>query len=268
MNDFAVHPSQKLMLSVGKGEKCLRLWDLIKGKKAGVLQFERSVLGQASEGRFSSGEGRKVLWDDRGEVYVVGFERGAVVFGLDSVAKAVVKVQGRGTKMHQMRFVSGLGEGKRILAVSTEDGRVLFFNLSTLSDDADAAELPLCPSIAQLGGAASGIGGRIKDFEILRPAHVSAALLVVTASSDGAVRVWSTAVDEVAAESAADATSPPYVGKLLGTLETSNRITCLAAFVLDGKAIAEKNSNGAAEEAADGGEEEDVSEDEEDDDSE
>jgi protein MAK11 len=34
VNAFAIHPSQKLMLSVGRGEKCMRLWNLMTGKKA------------------------------------------------------------------------------------------------------------------------------------------------------------------------------------------------------------------------------------------
>lgn len=44
INDFAVHPSLKLMVTVGKGERCMRLWNLVTGKKAGVLNFGRDVL--------------------------------------------------------------------------------------------------------------------------------------------------------------------------------------------------------------------------------
>lgn len=82
VNDFAVHPSMKLMVSVGKGERCMRLWNLVTGKKAGVLNFSREMLQQVGEGRFGLGEGRKVEWDAEGEEFVVGFERGAVVFGM------------------------------------------------------------------------------------------------------------------------------------------------------------------------------------------
>ena len=82
VNDFAVHPSMKLMISVGKGEKCMRLWNLVTGKKAGVLTFEREILQGIGEGRWASGEGRKVEWNSNGDEFVVGFERGAVVFGM------------------------------------------------------------------------------------------------------------------------------------------------------------------------------------------
>ena len=82
INDFAIHPSKKLMVSVGKGEKCMRLWNLVTGKKAGVLNFERSLLQGVGEGKWASGEGRKVLWNGLGEEFVVAFERGCVVFGI------------------------------------------------------------------------------------------------------------------------------------------------------------------------------------------
>ena len=87
VNDFAVHPSMKLMISVGKGERCMRLWNLITGKKAGVLTFERDLLQKIGEGKWDSGEGRKVKWNVEGNEFVVSFERGAVVFGmvLDSI---------------------------------------------------------------------------------------------------------------------------------------------------------------------------------------
>lgn len=84
VNDFAIHPSMKVMVSVGKGEKSMRLWNLVTGKKAGVLNFERDLLQAVGEGRYSSGEGRKVLWSEDGEEYVVGFERGAVIYGMVS----------------------------------------------------------------------------------------------------------------------------------------------------------------------------------------
>jgi len=82
INDFAVHPSMKLMISVGKGEKCMRLWNLVTGKKAGVLMFERDILQGIGEGKWGSGQGRKVEWNGNGDEFVVGFERGAVVFGM------------------------------------------------------------------------------------------------------------------------------------------------------------------------------------------
>lgn len=51
VNDFAVHPSLILMLSVSKGEKSMRLWNLVTGKKAGVLNFSREMLMEVGEGK-------------------------------------------------------------------------------------------------------------------------------------------------------------------------------------------------------------------------
>jgi protein MAK11 len=44
------------------------------------------LLQAAGEGRYSSGEGRKLAWGEDGEEYVVGFERGAVIYGMVSDA--------------------------------------------------------------------------------------------------------------------------------------------------------------------------------------
>jgi protein MAK11 len=76
----------KVMVTVGKGERCMRLWNLVTGKKAGVLNFDKNLLQAAGEGRYSSGEGRKLAWGEDGEEYVVGFERGAVIYGMVSDA--------------------------------------------------------------------------------------------------------------------------------------------------------------------------------------
>lgn len=86
VNHFAVHPSMKLMLSVGKGERCMRLWNLVTGKKAGVLNFNRELLQSVKEGKWSSGEGRRIAWNPAGEEFAVAFEFGVVVFGIVSLA--------------------------------------------------------------------------------------------------------------------------------------------------------------------------------------
>ena len=105
INDFSIHPSKKLMLSLSKGERCMRLWNLVTGKKAGVLNFSRSMLQSVQEGKYSSGEGRKIDWNPQGEEFTVAFERGAVVFGADSKPKCRI-LPSPLTKLHQMRYLT------------------------------------------------------------------------------------------------------------------------------------------------------------------
>ncbi|KAF2809916.1 WD40 repeat-like protein [Mytilinidion resinicola] len=243
VNDIAVHPSLKLMLSVGKGEKCMRLWNLVTGKKAGVLNFSRDLLAAAGEGRWDTGEGRKVEWDPAGEEYVVGFERGVVVFGMDSKPSALILPTPR-TKLHQLHYLPSTASTTPILALSTEDGRILFYPTAapttspssspapdtSLPNKGPALDLPSLSPIATLGGALAGIAGRIRDFTILAP-FINGPLFVVTGSSDGAVRIWGIQAGEL--EHSTDA---KQVGTLLGTYETGARITCLTSFVMSGTA--------------------------------
>lgn len=266
VNDFAIHPSQKLMLSVGRGEKSMRLWNLMTGKKAGVLNFDRELLAQVGEGKFASGEGRRVLWDEDGENFVVGFERGAALFGVDCQPKAIIRPSPP-SKIHQMRFLRLSSSGGNVLALSTEDGRVLFFAIDTLVEN-EGSKLPTVPCTAQLGGRAAEITGRIKDFEILELPNSedadSAEWLVVTGSSDGAVRLWSLSKEDLATGVGAADKSPRQVGRLIGMHDTGNRITCLGAFVMNGKV----SENGVEEAEETVGAEQDEEDSEEDSDEE
>lgn len=252
INDFAVHPSMKLMVSVGKGEKCMRLWNLVTGKKAGVLNFGRDILAAVGEGRFGTGEGRRVIWDKEGEEFAVGFERGIVVFTIDSKPKAKIVPTPR-TKIHQMHYLPS-DSGSATLMVSTEDGRVMLYDTNSTSsgDDANARpakdDIPSSRLIAQIGGPAAGLSGRIKDFEIMSLSATS--FLVITGSSDGTVRFWSLNVDEL--DNSDDAGKAKgftalQVGKLLGSYSTSTRITCLKAFRMTGKPDEDDEDEGPAE---------------------
>ncbi|KAH7062324.1 WD40-repeat-containing domain protein [Macrophomina phaseolina] len=261
INDFAVHPSQKLMISVSKGEKCMRLWNVMTGKKASVLNFDREILQNVGEGKWSSGEGRKVKWSPDGEEWVVVFERGFVVYGLDSRPKSQTLPRPM-TKIHQVHYVPGLSEDiGEILAVSTEDGRILFYSTKeTVTPEAASkavksgteAAVPSCKLIAQLGGKSAGLNGRVKDFEILPIPEEADQYYIITGSSDGAVRIWRLSQSELTlpAEDAANkgqddkdsekvatvsnTLSAKQVGELIGTHETGNRITCLKAFIMNG----------------------------------
>ncbi|XPT02219.1 Protein mak11 [Ascochyta lentis] len=242
INDFSVHPSMKLMVSVGKGEKCMRLWNLVTGKKAGVLNFSREMLASVGEGRFQSGEGRRVIWDKEGEEFAVAFERGAVVFGIDSKPKSKIAPTPR-TKIHQMHYLPST-DGPNTLLVSTEDGRVLLYDTTSTTQDEEEAEskkddLPSSKLVAQIGGPAAGITGRIKDFEVLPySATNKSQYLVVTGSSDGTVRLWLINASELKSDAETEKGSgftANQIGRLLATYSTGTRITCLKTYPMTGK---------------------------------
>ncbi|KAI0976211.1 WD repeat domain-containing protein [Xylaria arbuscula] len=240
VNDFAVHPSMKLMISVSKGERCMRLWNLMTAKKAGVLNFTRDILQDAGESKHSPGEGRKVVWGatEDGEEFCVGFDRDLIVFGMDSTPKCRVMPEPR-KKIHEFCYVPMDSEtDSSLLAVSTEDGRILFFSTNTGDLSADerttnnkSEKLPVAKLIAQVGGREAGVTGRIKDFAICRIAGLEGDnLFIPTGNSDGKIRLFMISVKELA--DARSTKSPKQTGKLLGTYETQNRITCLSAFVM------------------------------------
>ncbi|EDU41801.1 60S ribosome biogenesis protein Mak11 [Pyrenophora tritici-repentis] len=254
INDFAVHPSMKVMLSVGKGEKCMRLWNLITGKKAGVLNFDRTILTAVGEGRFASGEGRRVIWDPEGEGFAVGFEHGIVVFSMDSKPKVQITPMPR-TKLHQMHYISPASR-PYTLCVSTEDGRVLFYDTNSMlpsepsKDDKKTPKdnLPAARLIAQLGGPAAGMTSRVKDFEIITLSP--SILLIITASSDGTVRFWILDTAGLKTEDSSKATgfTAKQVGMLIGSYSTGTRITCLKAFSMTGTPDSEEEEEDKEEE--------------------
>jgi len=141
-----------------------------------------------------------------------------------------------------MKYVSlpeGEGQNGDVLAVSTEDGRVIFYSTDDLKDaeEGDESEIPYATPLAQVGGKQAELPGRIKDFEILNLAEqakeIRDDLLVVTGNSEGAVRIWKmTREDLVPAKHSKDKDTVRQVGNLLTTYETGNRITCLASFVM------------------------------------
>jgi protein MAK11 len=244
INDLALHPSQKILLSVSAGERAVRMWNLMTGRKVGVLVFDREAVPPVF-----GGEALRVEWSADGEDYAVAFERGVVVFGMDSrprrriVPPTVTRVR---TKVHMLRYLSlprsvlGMEE---VLAVSTEDGRVLFYN-TRVEGETEEAQL-----LGAVGGRSLGMPTRVKDFVTVVPANQERVFLV-TACSDGVVRVWDlcgsgnveievaeaeTEAKKVKVDPAKDndtAAAERQVGRLVGVYETGRRITCLAGMLM------------------------------------
>ncbi|KAL2271917.1 hypothetical protein VTJ83DRAFT_1288 [Remersonia thermophila] len=258
VNDFAVHPSNKIMISVSKGERCMRLWNLETGKKSRVLNFDRQILTEVGEGKWSTGEARRIVWGsskDGEEEFAVGFERDVVIYGMDCVPKCKALGHTR-TKVHEVKYVEiDQGKEESVLAVATEDGRVVF--VSTAKEDLvappppaaakagddghdkkkNAPTVPTAKPRGQLGGREAGVTGRIKDFVVLPVEDEDdgkRSFFVVTAGSDGRIRVWHFSAAELGTDAAGTKTEaePKQVGRLLGAYETQNRITCLGAFIM------------------------------------
>jgi len=261
VNDFAVHPSNKIMISVGKGERCMRLWNLETGKKSRVLNFDKGTLIEIGEGRHSTGEARRIVWGSAkgGEdEFAVGFERDVLVFGMDCRPRCRVmrEAGGKGkTKIHEFAYVElGGTEGESVLAVATEDGRLCFFDTTVMEPEpekpkaaeeedeekaaagggkkkADEATVPCAKMVAQLGGKEAGFTGRIKDFKILpvEDEQGERSWYAVTGGSDGNLRVWRLEAADLRPNKDG---SGKQVGKLVGSYATENRVTCVEAFIM------------------------------------
>ncbi|KAK3944234.1 WD40-repeat-containing domain protein [Diplogelasinospora grovesii] len=287
VNDFAVHPSNKIMISVSKGERCMRLWNLETGKKSRVLNFEKKMLqdiGEMTRGG-GTGEARRIVWGTRrtrqdGEgggtedEFAVAWDRDVVVFGMDCIPRCRLMAGQQKTKVIEVEYVQMGEEDGSVLAVSTEDGRILFFDTNQIiaapapapvkeGQEEEKGEknkgvevvkkseklqqnnngeegknkkgkkeetegLGSAKLLAQLGGKEAGVSGRIKDFNFL-PVETEDGKLgwyIVTAGSDGSLRIWNLKGEEL------NNGEKKQVGKLLGTYETQNRITCVEAFIM------------------------------------
>ena len=138
-----------------------------------------------------------------------------------------------------------------ILATSTEDGRVLFY--STRLADASLEDTQIngkpsptphaktdgaaLPKALLLGTIRVPDEGRVKDFELLsipdfssQTASASTAMqsemLVIVATSAGVISIFHLSIGDLSRK------QPGDVGRLLGTYQTGERITCLKAFVM------------------------------------
>lgn len=94
INDLAVHPSGKIALSVARNERTVRLWNLLTGRKAGVMAFGKDdVPREMSMG--GSGEGAKVRWgvgEGKEMCYAVAFDRGVVIFGMVFIKTRIINM--------------------------------------------------------------------------------------------------------------------------------------------------------------------------------
>ena len=167
--------------------------------------------------------------------------------------------QARYTEIHNLPDLK-----PELIFVSTEDGRILIYS----ADQTHSEEVHISsstnhiPNLAPIGQIVDESKSRIKDFEILevgKSQNATEDVYVVSASSNGAIRVLSLDIKELFADAVTlravnqrrrtesenngggpsgaptnvtgSALSKPIV-KILGTYETGHRITCLKAFLM------------------------------------
>ncbi|KAK6535915.1 hypothetical protein TWF281_000165 [Arthrobotrys megalospora] len=203
VNSIAVHPSGKLALSVSRHEKAVRMWNLMTGRKAGVLLFPKSIPRLITG---VSGEGIKVIWRPGGkEGYAVMFERGVVLFGVDSVVRGSFTATPV-SKVHQIKFLEvvlgGEGEEQELCFLATEDGRVVVYLIPKSDDSKPSSEEKtegeektedIKPILLATITPSSSDKTRIKDFDILPSpiADQKSKYFLTTANSEGIIRVYS-----------------------------------------------------------------------------
>ncbi|KAK6516202.1 hypothetical protein TWF506_006112 [Arthrobotrys conoides] len=256
VNSIAVHPSGKLALSVSRHERAVRMWNLMTGRKAGILVFPKSIPRLMTG---VSGEGLKVVWRPGGkEGYAVMFERGVTLFGVDSVVHGSFTTTPI-SKVHQIKFLEApLGEGgeeRELCLLATEDGRVVVYLIPGLEEGQSSSEekegekkeeeekSDIKPVILATITPTTSDRTRIKDFDILPhpSADQKSKYFLTTANSEGIIRVYSLDFAQIHMEAAkkqktgekGDETEAVVDVKadgfavMAGEYDTNRRITCL-----------------------------------------
>ncbi|KAF3217084.1 hypothetical protein TWF191_008763 [Orbilia oligospora] len=252
------------------------------GRKAGILVFPKSIPRLVTG---VSGEGLKVVWRPGGkEGYAVMFERGVVLFGVDSVVHGSFTTTPV-SKLHQVKFLEvSLGEGREeqeLCVLATEDGRVVIYLISGSDKGKPAVEEEDEEKVKAKGGEEKSEDikpvllasitpttpdkTRIKDFDILP--HPSTAqkskYFLTTANSEGIIRVYcldfaqiqigatkkqKTGESEAETEAVIDVKAEGFA-VIAGEYDTNRRITCLTtAEVEDSAAGIVKDVNDEEEE--------------------
>lgn len=257
VNDIALHPSQKILLSVSKGDRGLRMWNLMTGRKAGFLGFTREVMGTAVGKAIGgvTGDGLKVRWSPNGEQFAVAFERGVIVFGMNSQPQLRILASPI-SKTHQIQYLSIPGKDLHALAVATEDGVISFYSSAPLKkrQSGESAKATIDKEkehgdveaesnvdkpvlLGRVGGLEVGMVSRIKDFVILESkiptkgsdgeiGSYSTVLLAVSAGSDGTIRIWNLHIEKIEASLRATISSEePTAKKLKGVDSVTPMVT-------------------------------------------
>ncbi|KAG2141956.1 WD40-repeat-containing domain protein [Suillus clintonianus] len=211
VNSTAVHPSNKVALSVGK-DNTLRMWDLMRGKGSASTKLGK--------------EGEVVRWSTTGSSFVVQSQNTIDVFTVDMVLRHTITHPSR---IHTIRFskrVNGAGE---LLLVGAEDKKLSIYDIPD-----DPEKMPTVIAVM------TGHSNRVKAVEILQLAlprstkanTPSSTIIVCTVSSDGKIHVYDLASLPADVKSGSEVLhiSPVAEYDTKGT-----RLTCVT--IADGEAL-------------------------------
>lgn len=211
VNSTAVHPSNKVALSVGK-DNTLRMWDLMRGKGSASTKLGK--------------EGEVVRWSTTGSSFVVQSQNTIDVFTVDMILRHTITHPSR---IHTIRFSNRVNGSGELLLVGAEDKKLSIYDIPD-----DPEKMPTV--IAEMIGHSN----RVKAVEILplalpRSTKANAPLstiILCTVSSDGKIHVYDLAslpADQKAGTEALQI-SPVAEYDTKGT-----RLTCVT--IADGEAL-------------------------------
>lgn len=235
VNSMAVHPSNKVALSVGK-DNTLRMWDLMRGKGSASTKLGK--------------EGEVVQWSTTGSSFVVQSKNTIDVFTVDMVLHHTITHPSR---IHTIRFSKRVNGSGELLLVGAEDKKLSIYDIPD-----DPEKMPTV--IAEM----TGHSNRVKAVEILplalpRSTKANAPLstiILCTASSDGKIHVYDLALlpaDQKAGSEVLQI-SPVAEYDTKGT-----RLTCVT--IADGEALEHASSvSGKRKRGDEGSEQEDEDE--------
>ncbi|CAG8486005.1 5202_t:CDS:2 [Acaulospora colombiana] len=171
VNYLSVHPSGKMALSVSI-DKTVRLWDLLVGQKASVINLGRGIY-----------KGEVVLWSPSGEQYAILTTHEIVLYNI-SDAKIAQKFQLQNSRYLCMQYHTHESLGDLLIA-GCEDKTVRIYDIKRGD------------CIAKLMGHKN----RIKSMSKIHsapPNHPTPVALLTSISSDGVINIWS--LDEILAK--------------------------------------------------------------------
>ncbi|KAG2345913.1 WD40 repeat-like protein [Suillus weaverae] len=211
VNSTAVHPSNKVALSVGK-DNTLRMWDLMRGKGSASTKLGK--------------EGEVVRWSTTGSSFVVQSQNTIDVFTVDMILRHTITHPSR---IHTIRFSNRVNGSGELLLVGAEDKKLSIYDIPD-----DPEKMPTV--IAEMIGHSN----RVKAVEILPlalPQSTKAnaplsTIILCTVSSDGKIHVYDLAslpADQKAGTEALQI-SPVAEYDTKGT-----RLTCVT--IADGEAL-------------------------------